>query len=296
MSQPWIFGGLYFLLFLALVFGLAFWRRHQRRDRRPFPDQLKLLRGPGETQLKLVRQIEENSALHLCAALAAPLLASLALLWITTRLSGLPQLVWLGGSALVLVAALYFSARYLVAKLEESNNRYLGFFGERVVAEHLDPLKAQGFRVFHDVPCGDASAPFNIDHVVAGPSGVFAIETKTRRKGRSREGFAAHEIIYDGQVLAYPWGEDRHGLDQAARQARWLGDWLASLLGRRPPVQPILAFPGWMIIRRGTGTVTVLNPKEIPAAVTARGPVALDARELDLIARQLESRCRDVEF
>lgn len=296
MSQPWLFGGLYTLLFLALVIGIAIWRQHQRRDRRPFPDQLKLLRGPGETQLKLVRAIEENSALHLCAALAAPLLAAALLIWITKYFSGVPQLVFLGVSLLALLAVLYFSARHLVAKIEESNNRYLGFFGERVVAEHLDPLKAQGFRVFHDVPCGDATAPFNIDHVVIGPSGVFAIETKTRRKGRSRAGFAAHEIIYDGQVLAYPWGEDRHGLDQAARQARWLGDWLASLLGRRPPVQPILAFPGWMIIRRGAGAVTVLNPKEIPAAVAPKAATALDARELDLIARQIESRCRDVEF
>jgi len=41
-----------------------------------------------------------------------------------------------------------------------------------------------------------------------------------RRKGRARGGFAEHEIIFDGQVLAYPWGEDRHGLQQAQRQAK----------------------------------------------------------------------------
>jgi len=51
-----------------------------------------------------------------------------------------------------------------------------------------------------------------------------------------------------------------------------------------------------MIIRRGAGVVQVLNPKEIPAAVSAPAHSALDARELDLITRQLEARCRDVEF
>jgi hypothetical protein len=191
---------------------------------------------------------------------------------------------------------MYFAARYLVLKIEQANNRYLGFFGERVVAEALEPLKTRGWRVFHDIPCGDAKSPFNIDHVVVGSGGVFAIETKTRRKGRARDGFAAHEIIYDGSVLAYPWGEDRHGLDQAQRQAQWLAGWIAKQLGVHVTVWPLLTFPGWMIIRRGKGTVVVVNPKELPSAIESRPANTLDSRQIDLIARQLDARCRDVEF
>ena len=41
-----------------------------------------------------------------------------------------------------------------------------------------------GFAVFHDVP-GDKA--FNVDHVVIGPQGVFAVETKGRGKPASRE-------------------------------------------------------------------------------------------------------------
>jgi hypothetical protein len=296
MSRTWIFGGVYLLLLLLLVSGILFWRRHQRKDRRPFPDHLKLLRGPGETQLKLVRKLDEDTVFHFLGALGAPLLVAAVLLWITTHFFGAWQLVALLATLLCFLTALIFSARYLVAKIEESNNRYLGFFGERVVAEALEPLKARGYRVFHDVPCGDTNSPFNIDHVVVGPGGVFAIETKTRRKGRARGGFAEHEIIYDGSVLAYPWGEDRHGLDQAQRQARWLADWLAQQLGLHAPVWPLLTFPGWMIIRRGTGAVVVLNPKELPAAIESRDATALDPQQIDLIARQLDARCRDVEF
>lgn len=296
MSRTWLFWGAYFVLFIAFFSGLAIWRLRQRKARRPFPDQLKLLRGPGETQLRLVRKFEDNLILHFFGAFAVPLLATTALLWCVTRLTGTWQLAALFISLAALLAILFSAARYLVAKLEETNNRYLGFFGERVVAEALEPLKARGCRVFHDVPCGEGKSPFNIDHVVVGPGGVFAIETKTRRKGRARDGFAAHEIIYDGSVLAYPWGEDRHGLDQSQRQAAWLSTWLAQQLGLHTPVWPLLAFPGWKIIRRGTGAVVVLNPKELPAAIESHFAPAFDPQQIDLIARQLDARCRDVEF
>ncbi|MEY2879740.1 MAG: hypothetical protein RLZZ15_2120 [Verrucomicrobiota bacterium] len=296
MMQPWIAVGLYLMLavaFFAAIFLLRLWRR---RDRWPFPDRFRLLRGPGESQVRLLRRLDDRMFLAFGAALAAPLFAATAFLWIATRLEGVAQLLVALATLAALVALLVVTARWLVARMTEAGNRHLGLFGERVVAEALDPLKAAGCRVFHDVPCGDAHAPFNIDHVLVGPGGVFVIETKTRRQGRSRAGFAAHEIIFDGNVLAYPWGEDRHGLDQAVRHARWLEDWLSSLLARRTPVRPLLAFPGWTIISRGSGAVTVLSPKEIPAAVAPRGADALDRREIEMVAAQLEARCRDVEF
>ena len=85
---------------------------------------------------------------------------------------------------------------------------------------------------------------------------------------------------------------------QAQRQADWLEDFLQKLLGRPIDVQPILTFPGWMIMRRGAGAVAVLNPKEIPAAIIQRAAPApvLSTADIDLIARQLDARCRDVEY
>lgn len=296
MLSSWAIIAIYSLVFLVFILGMLLWRKKQRKDRRPFPDNLKLLRGPGESQHRELARLDERIIDHLLLAFLLPLIVSAALFWVTVHLVGAWQIAGLAVTLLGLVASLVAVSRFLAQKIQESANRYLGFFGERIVGEALEPLKAQGFRVFHDVPCGDAKSPFNIDHIVVGPNGVFAIETKTRRKGRARGGFAEHEIIYDGQVLAYPWGEDRHGLDQAQRQAKWLADWLAQLLGQRPPVSPILTFPGWMIIRRGAGPVNVLNPKEILAALLPRGAPALTAEQIDLIARQLDARCRDVEY
>ena len=294
--MSWLILIAYVVIFIGLVIAAGIYQRRTRKDRRPFPDNFKLLRGPGETLRRRTAELSESLAMYFFIALSIPITVSFAFLWVTTKLEGSLQLYGLLLTVIALIASLVFSIRQLVAVLNRWTNHDLGHFGERIVGEALDPLKSQGFRVFHDVPAGDAKNPFNLDHVIVGPSGVFAIETKTRRKGRARAGFAEHEIIYDGQVLAYPWGEDRHGLDQALRQARWLQTWLGQLLGSDIPVQPILTFPGWMVITRARGAVTVLNPKQIPAAVALRGAPMLDADQIDLVSRQLEARCRDVEF
>jgi hypothetical protein len=294
--MTWVFLGGYSLVFFGLLFGVALWRRKKRKERAPFPQNAKLLRGPGETLRKQLAALDESLFQTFLFTFVLPLGVGGALAWIATAFNGPAALFWVALALVGLLASLVFSIRHLVRGLDRWRNTWLGYYGERIVAESLDDLKARGFLVFHDVPAGDTKAPFNIDHVLVGPSGVFAVETKTRRKGRARAGFAEHQIIYDGQVLAYPWGEDRHGLDQARRQALWLQDHLAGLLGETIPVFPILTFPGWMILRRGTGVVNVLNPREIISAVAPRGEPALSDRQIDLIARQLDARCRDVEF
>jgi hypothetical protein len=294
----WVCLGGYSLVCLALLTGAVLWRHKNRKTRAPFPDNAKLLRGPGETLRRKLATLDEQIVYKLLAAFVIPLVVGTALAWIATHVSGTAQIVWLITASAGLLVSLVLVIRHLVIGIERWRNTWLGYYGERVVAEALEPLKTGGFRIFHDVPAGDGKSAFNIDHVIVGPSGVFAIETKTRRKGRARAGFAEHQIIYDGRVLAYPWGEDRHGLDQAQRQAAWLRDWLGQLLGQPVPVQPVLTFPGWMVITRERGDVTVLNPRQIPAAVAlpAHSAAVLDERQLDLIARQLDARCRDVEF
>jgi hypothetical protein len=50
-----------------------------------------------------------------------------------------------------------------------------GYLGEERVAAELAGMLPDGFRSLHDV---ESSGGGNIDHVVVGPTGVFAIETK----------------------------------------------------------------------------------------------------------------------
>jgi hypothetical protein len=307
--SPLYFAFGYALLFFGVV-TLLLWLRHRsRQDRAPFPENTRLLRGPGHSlQLRLL-ELDEKIENSICLGLIIPVVALGAGFALASWIKGWTALIAILVGALAFAVLIVLHARQIIRWIDRRRDTRLGLFGERIVAEHLEPLKTTGHRVFHDVPAGDppvgsTTPPFNLDHVVVGPSGVFAIETKTRRKGRARVGFMAHEIIYDGRALAYPWGEDQHGLDQARRQTEWLTKHLKQQLGRPVPVQALLVFPGWMIIRKGRGAVNVLNPKELPAAIersntsghTGFVVPALDTSTIDLIARQLEARCRDVEL
>lgn len=64
----------------------------------------------------------------------------------------------------------------------------LRYLGERAVGEALFSLAAESYKIFHDVPAEVSGKKFNVDHVAVGKNGLFAIETKTRRKGRARPG------------------------------------------------------------------------------------------------------------
>jgi hypothetical protein len=288
----------YCLLFVSVCLVAVMLRQRGRQDRAPFPENTRLLRGPGESLRRKLTKLDESLDTLLAASCLLPLLLSGGTAFFVNSL--VPSSPWLTLMAAAL--ALGLPATYLVKSvlslLDRRRNTALGYFGELAVAEALDPLKATGHRVFHDIPGDGADGKSsNLDHVVVGPAGVFAIETKTRRKGRTRTGFMAHEIIFDGRTLSYPWGDDTYGLEQARRQTEWLASFLHRQLGRNVPVSALLVFPGWFIIRKGQGAVNVLSPRELPGAIESSNTApALDPAAIDLISRQLEARCRDVEL
>jgi hypothetical protein len=284
----------YVLVYFVVVVGIWKWRISRRQERPPVPE--KLVRAPGETLRQKLERFDDTLLLHLVASALVPLLAMVFGLMGITRLPENAQFWALLGLLLLIGAALFFSARWLMLILEKRRNHYLGYFGERVVGETLDALRAKGFRIFHDVPALEATPPFNLDHIIVGPTGVFAVETKTRRKGKARPNFEEHKIVFDGQQLVYPWGEDFHGLNEARDRALWLDQWLAQILGKRVPVQPILTFPGWWVEEHAVGTVRVTNPKQIAAIVLRPGAPSLTDEQIETLSRQLEGRCRDVEF
>src|SRR5664280_1280166 len=109
-------------------------------------------------------------------------------------------------------------------------------------------IRDRGWYVFHDVPAEAAKQKFNIDHVAVGPGGVWAIETKTRSKGNARPGRKDNEVTFNGSVLAWPWGEDSYGPEQAKNNAEWLKDWLNKRTGLNIDVRAALALPGWCVV------------------------------------------------
>lgn len=286
----------YLLVFAAGVVGIAIWLKKRRKDRPPV--EFKLLRGPGESLRRRMAKFDENSWEFFLLHAGIPILASGIILQVIVWLK--PQTMaqlWcgIGAAAVVFLALVLFSGCRAIKQLQRYSNDRLGYLGEREVAEYLQPVYAKGCRVFHDVPAEGAHKDFNLDHVVVGPSGVAMIEVKTPRKGRARPGFKDHVVIYDGSQLIWPWGECRTSLDQAIAEADWLQKWIKQRTGIDTPVKPILALPGWWVEARGRGDVAVVNSKTVAKAIEGKGNVALSEEQIDLIARQLDLVCRDVE-
>lgn len=283
----------YILVYFAVVGGIWIWRVKRRNERTPVVE--KLLRTPGERQRRKLFAFDDLLLLHLTGTALIPLLLLVLGLWITSGVSStyqtLAQIVLL----VLLAVILYFAARWLIKILDERYEYRIDYFGEREVGEAVEALRQKGFQVFHDVPASEAQPIFYLDHVIVGATGVFAIQTRSRVRGTPRPGFAEHKIIFDGQKLVYPWGDDFQGLEFARDRAIWLESWLAQILGRQVPVQPILVFPGWWVEEHAINTVRVLNPKQIAATVNRNTPM-LTEEQVEQVTRQLEARCRDVDF
>jgi len=286
--------GLYVLVFMALVLGIGLLLLSRRKERAPL--EFKLLRGAGESLRREVAAMEENLPFCVIWAAFAPIGAAYLVLVLISKIYPRTEL-WIG----LLITFIVFgisaglTGRWLWRRFIKLRNYRLGYLGERTVAESLAPLLAQGYQVFHDLPAENRGQSFNLDHIVVGPTGLFLIETKTRRKGRARPGFKDHEVTYDGQRLIWPWAEDRHGLEQAQNEARWLSDWIRQITGVNVGAKPILALPGWYVKCTARGPVNVVNAKGLVSAIKGRGGIELASEQIDLIARQLDARCRDVE-
>lgn len=203
----------------------------------------------------------------------------------------------------VIIGAIFISSAvagmiYFALRLEKQaklrRNHYLGFLGERAVGEELNQLMANGWSVFHDVQFHDnpGAKPFNVDHVVVGQGGLFAIETKTRRKRKESGG---HEVTFNGHALEYPWGSEDWGVKQAQERAHHLSQWLSKKLQTDIRAAPVLVLPGWYVRRRGKSDLTVINEGEIPGLFRDEHNAARLRSEIAAsISALLDERCRDV--
>jgi hypothetical protein len=276
LSERLLISGLIFLPVVSAA-GILFWRVTWRNARGRYPIQDSILRPAGEsTRQKLEGESERFANTVLYMTLLPALLYALALAvgigpWV-------PSLV----SCLGAVAG-----SVLLWRIHDRLSSYgLGYAGERVVADHLRPLERHGYRVFHDVPF----AGFNIDHVVVGPTGVFAIETKTRRTPHGSASERRRTAEFDGRLIHYPGASDAYGLDQALRNRDTLAVWIHQQTGATVDVVGILALPGWFVVERALATVRVMSPQMIPALITTAVPTLLPDT-LSRLTKALESLC-----
>lgn len=152
----------------AIVFSITRDRKRDSvRSAKPFEE---LQRRPaGESTRLQLEKHSENLDMWLMGIVAIPVVFALAL-----TLERRMNLVAITLFFLVVAMFAAVAERKIRSLLEKCRCCRLGFEGERYVAEELNQLMADGFRVFHDVPFDT----YNIDHVLVGPTGVFVSKPK----------------------------------------------------------------------------------------------------------------------
>ena len=176
------------------------------------------------------------------------------------------------------VAAIWFRRLIHVAR---RINR--GELGERCVADILEELRVDGYKAIHDI----VEDRFNIDHVLVGPGGVFAIETKFR-SGKGEITFRNGEGLFVGG-----FSEEKDCLKQARGNAKAVSQMIASNCGRHEWVTPLLVFVGnWRVKDDWRDTETrVFTPEGLARYIRNQQP-QLKKSEIELIASHLERSSR----
>jgi hypothetical protein len=154
--------------------------------------------------------------------------------------------------------------------------------GELHVAEILDDLRSIGYHAFHDL-VGDG---YNIDHVVVGPAGVFAIETKFRSGDGVIEYRNGEGLFLSGRKIDE---EERDPLKQARGSARSVRKQLKEHAGRNIWTKAVLVYVGdWRIKDDWTDTdVSVLATGDLSNYFNRYQPELL-RHEIELICTHLE--------
>ncbi|BDU18275.1 nuclease-related domain-containing protein [Lysobacter auxotrophicus] len=276
---------------VALAIGISWLsRRVQDRDGRRSPIEGRTIHGAAE---QLRKRVEEHGD-ELMVSLGVLLFVGpyFLAIWALQRIN-LAQIKVSFGDYILLAAASLMAALLISRVLHHGRRRRIanaGLKAELYTAQELNRLMALGCTVLHDIPCEQ----FNIDHVVIGQRGVYAIETKSVRKPAPTGGKDHFKVSYDGQRLHFPGFSDDKRLQQTRRQAEWLASYLEGAVGRKVPVLPALALPGWWIDSTGSraaSDVRVFNPAGRGAEFMAdRRGASVDASTAALVRQALVMR------
>lgn len=286
---------LYFITVFVLALGpgvlylLIFkWRRREKRS----PICRDILRGPGESLRLRLAMLDDQLNDQIFNLIFVPVIASIFTLAPTLARGGTPST----GNYLSFIIAYLILLPVPLIKftriIPKRANCQLGLDAELAVGRELNQIMREGFYVFHDFP----EEHNNIDHVVVGPSGVFAVETKGRPKPDKGRGSDDAKVLFNGDAFVFPDNvKETEYISQARKQAASLSKWLSSAVGEPVKVKAALALPGWYIKWQKSKDLIILFGKSENYANALKGREVLSATTIQRIVHQLESKCRDVE-
>ncbi|RMG75347.1 MAG: NERD domain-containing protein [Nitrospirae bacterium] len=254
---------------------------YKRKKRSPLKEPL--LRPAGESLRQMITDIQTDFNLDVFAFVLLSFIIGF-----TIQIYSFPLGLIFG---VYLIIAIVYTIK-IKKRIELLRNYKLGYEGEIAVAQEINQLMHHGYYVYHDLPADG----FNIDHIIIGPSGVYAVETKMHRKP-VKKGSTFSSVDFDGNSLVFPDKRDKHFIQQARNQAKWLSAFLTKSVGKKVKVTPVLCLPGWYINYKVAldGDILIINPKMSLPLITKR-PVVLDTQTIKQISFQIEQRCRTSEI
>jgi len=177
-------------------------------------------------------------------------------------------------------AAAFFASLVMTAfvwrkGLRRVESYFKGARGEERVAGLLEMLPT-GWHVFHDYPAGK----YHVDHVVVGPMGVFAVETKN---------WSSQVTVEDDEVLVGGWTPDRRPLPQARNEAEAVREKLKDA-GWKGSVEAVLCMASDTFVEPEcvVGKVNLLNAERLLDWFARRSTV-LSANEVTRLAQLMET-------
>lgn len=248
-------------------------------------------RFPGQSLMKRLDELNEEVSIQAASLLTVPMgiyAVHLSYLYFGRRPFNQTEAIAAGGIAIVCMGYILFK---LWGYLNERRKVRLGCEGEMIVGQALNRLMLKDYRVYHDFPADT----FNIDHIVVGAKGVFAVETKTRSKRTTANRRQDATVEYDGRALHFPNGTDIDMLAQAKRQSKWLAAWLSQAVGEELSVRAVLALPGWFVKRTAAKGLPVVNPRQFDSLFEHISSRSLSPEMIARITHQLDQKCRDIE-
>lgn len=273
----------------ALFTLITYWEWQTKKTRKKNPLTSDLLRGPGEALREKIMDMRIDLFAYVLPLFLIPLLI-FAMSLSHEVFAKKPSLFISYFYVVMAVVSVGYIFHKMLGLRKKIHLYTLGLDAEIAVGQELNHLMREGFWVYHDFPADE----FNIDHVVIGPTGVFAIETKGRPKPIKDDGSTECEVTYDGVTLSFPTWKENKSVKQAEYQAKWLEKWLSSAVGEPVTVNPIPAIPGWFIKRTKPGGIPVINGKNPSAFFAKYGNSNLSEKLQRQIAHQVDNRCRTV--
>jgi len=276
------------IFFLPWFFLFAL-RKYYRHKNLRLPSTQSLLRSPGQSLLKEIDNLNREITIYGIYLFFASILffaTYLAYLYFAKKT---PSLLGFGLTVTAISGPVVYSFYKLTGLLRRRRLARLGHDGEVTVGQELNQLSRDGYHVYHDFPAGQ----FNINHIVVGNKGVFAIETKAKSKPNSDRRREDATVEYNGRVLHFPKWTDTETIVQAERQASWLSKWIGSAIGEPVAARAIVALPGWYVKRTSADGIPVVSPKQFPSLFKHIQPRKLSEETIKRIVHQLEQKSRD---